>query len=60
MENQARDQCKNNYSKIQSAKQDLEAAISEYENWRQNDCVQQQPGNTFGRIRPQGLWPPAR
>jgi len=60
MENQARDQCKNNYSKIQSAKQDLEAAISEYENWRQNDCVQQRPGSTFGRIRPQGLWPPAR
>jgi hypothetical protein len=57
---QAREQCKDKYSKLQSAKQDLEAAISEYENWRQSDCVQQQPANTFGRIRPQGLWPPAR
>jgi hypothetical protein len=47
MESQARDNCKNRYSTIQSAKQDLESAISEYESWRQNDCVQQ-PGTAFG------------
>ena len=63
VQNQARpesalEQCKNKYSKLQSAKQDLEVAISEYESWRQNDCVQ--PPDTFGRIRPLGLWPPAK
>ncbi len=55
---QAREQCKDKYSKLQSAKQDLEAAILEYESWRQNECVQQP--DTFGRIRPLGLWPPAK
>ena len=59
MESQARDRCKNDYSKIQSAKQALESAISEYESWRQNDCVQQ-PGTAFGKIRPLGLWPVAQ
>jgi hypothetical protein len=58
VESQVREQCKYEYSKFQSAKQDLEAAISEYESWRQNDCVQQ-PG-VFGRTRPLGFWPVAR
>jgi hypothetical protein len=59
VESQAREQCKGKYSQIQSAKQVLESAVSEYESWRQNDCVQQ-PGTAFGRIRPLGLWPVAR
>jgi hypothetical protein len=59
VENQVREQCKDEYSKFQSARQVLEAAISEYESWRQNDCVQQ-PGTVVGRMRPLGLWPVAR
>jgi hypothetical protein len=58
VESQVRERCKDQYSKFRSAKQDLEAAISEYESWRQNDCVQQ-PG-VFGRARPLGLWPVAQ
>jgi hypothetical protein len=59
VENQGREHCKAKYSQIQSAKQALEAAIADYENSRQNDCVQQ-PGTAFGRIRPLGLWPVAQ
>jgi hypothetical protein len=59
VESQVREQCKDQYSKFQSAKQVLEAAISEYESWRQNDCVQQ-PGTVVGRMRPLGLWPVAQ
>lgn len=59
VESQGREHCKGKYSQIQSAKQALEAAIADYESWRQNDCVQQ-PGTAFGRIRPLGLWPLAR
>jgi hypothetical protein len=59
MESQVREQCKDNYSKIQSAKRELEAAISEYESWRQNDCVQQ-PGTVVGRMKALGLWPVAQ
>jgi hypothetical protein len=59
VENQVREQCKDEYSKFQSARQVLEAAISEYESWRQNDCVQQ-PGTVVGRMRPLGLWPVAQ
>ena len=59
VESQAREQCKGKYSQIQSAKQALEAAIADYESWRQNDCVQQ-PGTHFGRIRPLGAWPVAQ
>jgi uncharacterized protein YhaN len=59
VESQVREQCKDQYSKFQSAKQVLEAAISEYESWRQNDCVQQ-PGTAVGRMRPLGLWPVAQ
>src|SRR6516165_1521003 len=58
VESQAREQCKDNYSKFQSAKRALEAAISEYESWRQNDCVQQ-PGTVVERIKPLFLWPVA-
>jgi len=54
-----REQCKDEYSKFQSARQVLEAAISEYESWRQNNCVQQ-PGTAVGRMRPLGLWPVAQ
>ena len=56
VDSQVREQCKNEYSKFRSAKQDLESAISEYESWRQNDCVQQ-PGTVVGRMKPLGLWP---
>ena len=59
VESQVRERCKDEYSKFQSARQVLEAAISEYESWRQNDCVQQ-PGTVVGRMRPLGLWPVAR
>ena len=59
VESQVRERCKGQYSKLQSAKQNLEAAISEYESWRQNDCVQQ-PGTVVGRMRPLGLWPVAQ
>lgn len=59
VENQAHERCKSEYSKLQSAKDNLEAAVSEYESWRQNDCVQQ-PGGFFGKTRPLGVWPPAR
>jgi hypothetical protein len=59
VENQVREQCKDEYSKLQSARQVLEAGISEYESWRQNDCVQQ-PGTVVGRMRPLGLWPVAQ
>ena len=58
-EAQTREHCKDEYSKMQSAKDNLEAAISEYEDLRQNDCVQQ-PGGFFGRTKPLGVWPPAR
>jgi hypothetical protein len=59
VENQARAHCNDEYSKLQSAKHDLEATVSEYESWRQNDCVQQ-PGGFFGKTPPLGVWPPAR
>lgn len=59
VESQSREHCKGEYSKLQSAKDNLDAAISEYESWRQNDCVQQ-PGGFFGRTPPLGVWPPAR
>jgi hypothetical protein len=59
VESQAREHCKGKYSQIQSAKQALEAAIADYESWRQDDCVQQ-PGTHFGRIRPLGSWPVAQ
>ena len=60
VEDQAREQCKDQHSKFQSAKQDLEAAISEYESWRQNDCVQQPGVPLFRGVRPLGLWPVAQ
>jgi hypothetical protein len=59
VENQAHERCKGEYSKLQFAKDNLETAVSEYESWRQNDCVQQ-PGGFFGKTRPLGVWPPAR
>jgi hypothetical protein len=37
----------------------LQAAIADYESWRQDDCVQQ-PGTHFGTIRPLGSWPVAQ
>ncbi len=58
VENQVREQCKDEHLKFQSVRQDLEAAISEYESWRQNDCVEQR--GVFGRSRPLGFWPVAR
>jgi hypothetical protein len=60
VENQVREHCKDEYSKLQSAQHGLESAVSEYENWRQNGCVQQQSRRPFGKIRPQGVWPSAR
>jgi chromosome segregation ATPase len=59
LEDQAHQHCNDEYSKMQSAKKNLEAAVSDYEDWRQNDCVQQ-PGGFFGKTRPLGVWPPAR
>jgi hypothetical protein len=55
---QAREHCQNTYSNLQFAKHNLQAAVSEYESWRQDSCVQQ-PGPAFGRIPPLGVWPPA-
>jgi hypothetical protein len=59
VESQAHEQCKGKYSQVQSAKQALQAAIADYESWRQDDCVQQ-PGTHFGTIRPLGSWPVAQ
>jgi hypothetical protein len=59
LENQAHEHCKGEYSKLQFAKDNLEAAVSEYESWRQNDCVQQ-PGGFFGKTKSLGVWPLAR
>jgi hypothetical protein len=59
LERQADEVCKDEYSKMKSAKDDLESAVSDYEGLRQDDCVQQ-PGGSFGKTRPLGVWPPAR
>ena len=40
VENQASEGCKDEDSKLQSAKHDLETAISEYESSRQDSCLQ--------------------
>jgi hypothetical protein len=58
-QNQPPEHCKDEYSKLQSAQHDLETAVSEYEGWRGNDCVQQS-GGYFGRTQRMGVWPPAR
>jgi len=55
----AREHCREMYSKLQLARHNLQAAVSEYENWRQVGICVQQPGPSFGTIRPLGLWPPA-
>jgi hypothetical protein len=58
LEDQANKHCNDAYSKAQSAKENLEAAVSDYEDWRGNGCVQQ-PGR-FDKTGPLGVWPPAR
>ena len=41
MGNQAREYCKDDYSLLQSAKRELETAISEYESSREDSCLRE-------------------
>jgi hypothetical protein len=41
VENQASGYCKDAYSKLQSAKHDLETAISQYESSREDSCLRE-------------------
>jgi hypothetical protein len=54
------DDCKNEYSKLQSAQDDLKAAVSEYKSERdsaiESGCVEDRTG-PFGKVRPLGAWP---
>lgn len=61
VQNQGRDDCKNEYSKLKSAQDDLKTAISEYKSERdsaiESGCVEGRTG-PFGKVRPLGVWPP--
>jgi hypothetical protein len=65
VENQGRENCKDEYSKLQSAQNDLKTAVSGYESDRgsaiESGCVEQSGEDSrprpFGKAPPLGVWP---
>jgi hypothetical protein len=64
VEDQGPEYCQEQYSKLQSAKDDLKPAVKEYEVDRgsaiESGCVEPSDDDRrpFGKIQPLGVWPP--
>ena len=64
VQDQGREYCQDKYSKLQSAQDDLKAAVSGYESDRssaiESGCVEppDEERRPFGKTRPLGVWPP--
>ena len=64
VQDQGREYCQDEDTKLQSAQDDLKTAVSEYESGRgsaiEGGCVEQsdEDRQPFGKTRPLGVWPP--
>ena len=64
VEDQGRENCEEEYSKLKSSNNDIEPAASGYENDRgsaiESGCVEpsDEDRRPFGKTRPLGVWPP--
>ena len=64
VQDQGREYCQDEYSKLQSAQDELKTAVSGYESDRgstiESGCVEpsDEDRRPFGKVKPLGVWPP--